>query len=68
MREHLLMNFFDWLRALAQDSDPAKQGFQPYSLYVVWNVVFPLIFGITVAVLTGLAGKVFSLASRKRSD
>ena len=68
MREHLLMNFFDWLRTLSQDADSVREGFQPNFLYIIWNVVFPWIFGVAVALFIGSLGRVVPRFRRRRAE
>jgi hypothetical protein len=51
------MDLFEWLRALAQDADPAKTGFQASWLYIFWNIAFPVSFGLAVSLLFSLIRK-----------
>ena len=59
---------FEWLKALCEDADPARAGFQASWLYVAWNVLFPAAFGVAVALLVGLLRRATSRSSKRESD
>ena len=59
---------FEWLKALCEDADPARAGFQASWMYVAWNVLFPAVLGVAVALLVGLLRRVTSRSSKKESD
>ena len=43
------MGIFDWLKAVAEDADPVRAGYQASWLYIVWNIAFPVCFGLIVS-------------------
>ncbi len=59
---------FEWLKTLCEDVDPARAGFQASWLYVAWNVFFPAVLGVAVALLVGLLRRATSRPSKKESD
>ena len=60
--------FLEWLKTLCEDADPARAGFQTSWLYVAWNVLFPAVLGVTVALFVGLLKRTTSRSSKKESD
>ncbi len=60
--------FLEWLKALCEDADPARVGFQASWMYVAWNVLFPAAFGVAVALLVGLLRRTTLRSSKKESD
>ena len=59
---------FEWLKALCEDADPVRSGFQASWLYVAWNVLFPAVLGVAVALLVGLLKRAASRSLKKESD
>lgn len=58
----------EWLKALCEDADHARAGFQASWLYVAWNVFFPAAFGVMVALLVGLLRKIISRPPERKTD
>ena len=60
--------FFQWLARLSADADPAAEGFQASWPYVVWNIAFPVLFGVAVAMVFDFARKRFSREAGEGPD
>jgi hypothetical protein len=58
----------EWLKTvICKDADPAQAGFQASWLYVAWNIFFPAIFGVVVALVVGLLKRPASKSSKEET-
>ena len=59
----------EWLKTvICKDADPAQAGFQASWLYVAWNIFFPAIFGVAVALVVGLLKRPAPESTQKEAD
>lgn len=54
----------DFILQVAADADPAKEGYQASTLYVVLCTAVPIVMGFLMGVLSYAAGKLTRKASR----